>query len=108
MFINTVRNLEQEEALREVNDLIEKLMASSDLPGSFKLCQMYWNACSSSDGDQVLIPSSNYHVSNNLVDKKFENVLLGCTLDDQKMIKKRVKSIMLCMCQKNNISAVTK
>lgn len=102
VYVTTTRNRDQVQALGEVNRLIEKLIALHDSAEKLKLCQMYWNACSSDADDLSIQPLSK------LADKKFENNLLGCTLDDQKIIKKRIKSIMLCMSQKLNIDGMEK
>lgn len=99
--IETIRNAEQTEALSQVTELIQQVIEAGNTPVSFKRCQMYWNACSCSDGAECLDPlssstASNGHgPANGLIDKKFESLLLGCTLDDQKMIKKRVKSLYM-------------
>lgn len=44
-------------------------------------CISYMNACSS-------------HFVNGITDKNFESVLLGCTLDDQKRVKKRLQGLL--------------
>lgn len=56
-------------------------------------CQQYLNACCS-----AAEASSSYEYGVDMdagpVDKKFESALLGCTLDDQKNIKKRLQALM--------------
>lgn len=79
--VRTVRNPHQEECLHLVNIQIDNLINSQDMIMSRQLCQMYLNACSE---EREPIET----------DKKFENALLGCTLDDQKETKKRLNALM--------------
>lgn len=82
--VHTVRNTGQEECLHQVNVQIDNLINSQDAIMSRQLCQMYLNACSEeAKTDETLV-----------IDKRFENALLGCTLDDQKDIKKRLHALM--------------
>lgn len=50
-------------------------------------CQTFLNGCSGNDPQSQL----NEHAA---VDKKFEMAVLGCTLDDQKIVKKRLQALM--------------
>lgn len=86
--MKTVRDGAQEESLHQVNSLIDSLITFSDRVMARQRCQTFLNACSvyddangSTDLDQR-------------VDKKFEMAVLGCTLDDQKTIKKRLLALM--------------
>ncbi|KAI4469179.1 bag family molecular chaperone regulator 2 [Holotrichia oblita] len=81
--IHTQRDQPQEEALHQVNHLIDALVMTlkTDPDGAKEKCISYMNACSSQ------------HV-HGIMDKKFENALLGCTLDDQKRVKKRLQGLL--------------
>lgn len=80
--VHTHRDPAQEEALYQVNHLIDTLVvcAKSDPDGTKTKCVTYMNACSS----QAM----------GVTDKKFESALLGCTLDDQKRVKKRLQGLL--------------
>ncbi|KRT84792.1 hypothetical protein AMK59_146 [Oryctes borbonicus] len=81
--IHTPRDKPQEEALHQINHLIDALVMSlkTDPDSAKEKCVSYMNACSS------------HHVQG-ITDKVFENALLGCTLDDQKRIKKRLQGLL--------------
>lgn len=84
--VRTVRNQPQEDCLHQVNVLIDNLINSRDMIMSRQYCQLYLNACSD---------EANAHgIEAAPIDKKFENALLGCTLDDQKETKKRLNALM--------------
>lgn len=85
----TVRDRGQEDSLHLVNSLIDEMISSSDPVVSRLRCQQFLNACSTTDTTTYseLDPSK-------CSDKKFENALLGCTLDDQKIIKKRLQALL--------------
>lgn len=80
--VHTQRDPAQEEALYQVNHLIDALVISAkfDPDGTKSKCITYMNACS----------SQGFGVT----DKKFESALLGCTLDDQKRVKKRLQGLL--------------
>lgn len=82
--VRTVRNQQQEDCLHQLNILIDNLINSQDLIQSRCTCQLYLNACSHDPTAETAAP----------IDKKFENALLGSTLDDQKEIKKRLQALM--------------
>ncbi|KAG5896413.1 hypothetical protein JTB14_022496 [Gonioctena quinquepunctata] len=79
----TQRDKMQEEALSQVNHLIDGLViALKGDPESTKArCISYMNACSS-------------NVVQGVTDKNFESALLGCTLDDQKKVKRRLQGLL--------------
>ena len=81
--IHTQRDQPQEESLHQVNLLIDNLVMSLKMnpEQARETCVSYMNACAS-------------HVVQGITDKKFENVLLGCTLDDQKRVKKRLHGLL--------------
>lgn len=77
----TTRNDSQLNCLEEINTLIDKIVNTlRDDPESAKFtCQSYLASCSSSD---------NINGS-----KVFETAVLGCTIDDQKRIYKRLQGL---------------
>lgn len=80
--VRTDRDSSQEEALFQVNRLIDSLVVdfkNSPAPSRIK-CESYMAACSAQPQFAV--------------DERFEVALLGCTLDDQKRIKKRLQGLM--------------
>ncbi|XP_071051123.1 uncharacterized protein [Onthophagus taurus] len=81
--IHTQRDQLQEEALHQVNHLIDSLVITlkTDDEQARERCISYMNACAS-------------HNLYEITDKKFENALLGCTLDDQKRVKKRLHGLL--------------
>ncbi|XP_039759076.1 BAG family molecular chaperone regulator 2-like isoform X2 [Pararge aegeria] len=81
--VRTERNAKQEDAYNQANVLVDQLMASvHNNAGMARLrWQGYMNACTSQ-------PNSGTGIDGN-----FETVVLGCTLDDQKRIKKRLQGI---------------
>lgn len=66
-----------------MNHLIDTLVMGlkTDSDGTKSKCISYMNACSS-------------HFVHGITDKNFESVLLGCTLDDQKRVKKRLQGLL--------------
>ncbi|XP_022128527.1 BAG family molecular chaperone regulator 2 [Pieris rapae] len=82
--VRTDRDPQQEEALHQVNMYIDKLVMSvhDDTVLAHTRCQAYMNACTSQPD-----PSSG-------TDKNFETAILGCTLDDQKRVKKRLEGLL--------------
>lgn len=86
--VKTVRDAAQEDALHQVNSLIDSLLTIGDRVVARQRCQTFLNACSVHDD-----PSSAQALEQ-IVDKKFEVAVLGCTLDDQKNIKKRLQALM--------------
>lgn len=83
--VTTNRDESQEDSLVMINIMIDEVIRLSDpIKKRQKFLQFY--ASCSSDYQQ-----SDTHL---IDDKKFETQLLGCTLDDQKRIKRRVKNLM--------------
>lgn len=87
--VQTVRDGAQEEALHQVNSMIDSLITFKDRAMARQRCQMFLNACCVHDD-----VSNDLEPIEPMVDKKFENSVLGCTLDDQKIIKKRLFALM--------------
>lgn len=82
--VRTERDSQQEEALHQVNMFIDQLVMSvhEDTVVAHTRCQTYMNACTSQPD-----PSSG-------TDRNFETAILGCTLDDQKRVKKRLQGLL--------------
>lgn len=72
----------QQEALHQVNGLIDSLVVGlKNDPSATRLrCGAFMNACSSHGMGHS--------------DKTFETAILGCTLDDQKRVKKRLQGLL--------------
>jgi len=79
--VHTTRNDSQLNCLEEINTLIDKIVSMlRDDPDSAKFtCESYLASCN---------PSENEGGS-----KVFEAAVLGCTLDDQKRIYKRLQGL---------------
>lgn len=99
--VRTVRDNSQEDSLSQINALIDMMITMGDPVHSRHRCQEYLNSCGIVDGNapQTISEESNsgsdvFDMDDGPVDKKFESVLLGCTLDDQKNIKKRLQALM--------------
>lgn len=86
--VKTLRDSAQEDALHQVNSLIDSLLTVGDRFLARQRCQTFLNACSIHDDPAGAIDHEP------VVDKKFETAVLGCTLDDQKTIKKRLQALM--------------
>lgn len=84
MSVRTVRDTAQEEALHQVNVFIDSLITVDDRVQARHRCQTFLNACDNDLGGN----------DSGQVDKKFENAILGCSLDDQKVVKKRLRALM--------------
>lgn len=82
VLVKVQRDRIQEEALHQVNGLIDTLVIDlrNDLPGTRQRCTSFINACSSQAAGHS--------------DKNFETAILGCTIDDQKRIKKRLQGLL--------------
>lgn len=93
--VRTVRDTSQEDSLSQINMLIDMMITLGDPVLSRQRCQQYLNACSSFDGSMNMGSFSEHGMDQDvIVDKKFECALLGCTLDDQKNVKKRLQALM--------------
>lgn len=96
--MQTVRDTEQENSLHRINTLIDEVITLNDPISKRKKFQEYLNACASEIEIQMTASTSTDTIL--IIDKKFENTLLGCTLDDQKRIKKRLEALLVYMGQK--------
>uniref|UniRef100_A0A1B0BA36 BAG domain-containing protein n=1 Tax=Glossina palpalis gambiensis TaxID=67801 RepID=A0A1B0BA36_9MUSC len=100
--VRTIRDHSQEDSLNKINTLIDLMITMGDPVLSRQRCQLYLNACCSVDeyihftdiDADIDECKMNVDVAAGRIDKKFESVLLGCTLDDQKNIKKRLHALM--------------
>lgn len=80
--VMTPRNPTQQDALSQVDRLMEELLCrlKADLSGSKILCQAFLNACLSD--------------AKGPIDQKFQSVIIECAADDQKKIRKRLESLL--------------
>ncbi|KAH8246260.1 hypothetical protein KR038_008171 [Drosophila bunnanda] len=92
--VRTVRDNSQEDSLSQINALIDTMIKMGDPVIARQRCQLYLNACCSSSMDPSGHMDTVPEADMGPIDKKFESVLLGCTLDDQKNIKKRLQALM--------------
>lgn len=81
--VHTTRSDSQQNCLEEINTMIDKIvsMLRNDPDNAKSICQSYIVSCSPSDNDET-------------GSKVFETAVLGCTLDDQKRIFKRLQGLM--------------
>lgn len=92
--VRTVRDKSQEDSLSQINALIDTMIKMGDPVIARQRCQLYLNACCSSISDPSSQLGTVLESDVGPIDKKFESALLGCTLDDQKNIKKRLQALM--------------
>ncbi|XP_026810280.1 uncharacterized protein LOC113551907 [Rhopalosiphum maidis] len=78
----TTRSDSQQNCLEEINKMIDRIVNTlrEDPDNAKSMCQTYIASCSSS--------------GNELGCKVFETAVLGCTLDDQKCIIKRLQGLL--------------
>ncbi|XP_017754398.1 PREDICTED: BAG family molecular chaperone regulator 2 [Eufriesea mexicana] len=82
ILVKIERDQIQQEALYKVNGLIDSLVVGlrDDPIGTRERCASFMNACTSHSFGHS--------------DKNFETAILGCTLDDQKRIRKRLQGLL--------------
>lgn len=92
--VRTVRNEMQEESLHQVNSFINNLVIElHDDPFAVKeRCLSFMAACGSKSDENV--------------DKSFELAVLGCSLDDQKRVRRRLQGLLNYIDYSNKISDV--
>lgn len=80
--VHTTRSDSQQNCLEEINTMIDKIVnVLRDDPDTAKFtCQSYIASCSSQENESG--------------SKVFETAVLGCTLDDQKRIFKRLQGLL--------------
>jgi hypothetical protein len=66
---------------KEQTEYDESLSNSSKLESVLQKAKMYRSSCTGSSSDRKEVA--------NITDSKFESILLACTSDDQKQVKKR-------------------
>jgi len=93
--VTTLRDQSQVDSLHLINSLIDDVIRFGDPIVKRQKCQQYLNACSSNDFQFTMATIS----EGGVVCKKFEGHLLGCTLDDQKRIKRRLQALINYMAQ---------
>lgn len=91
--VKTIRDKIQEDSLYQINKLIDNLVKDlqSDPDATRMKCLAFMNSCTS-------------YCENGEEDKHFEQVLLGCTIDDQKRVKRRLQGLMNYIEKSNLIS----
>lgn len=91
--VRTVRDHIQEDSLHQINKFIDNMIKElKQDPAATKLkCLSFMSSCSS-------------YCESAVEDKNFERALLGCTLDDQKRVKKRLQGLMSYIDKFNVIS----
>jgi len=80
--VHTTRDDGQQNCLEEINTMIDKIVSTlkNDPESAKSTCQSYLASCSS--------------LENESGNKVFEMAVLGCTLDDQKRIHKRLQGLL--------------
>lgn len=83
--VKTHRDDFQIESIHHINNLIDEIIRFNDPIEKRRKCQEFLNSCTSSIqfSEEIVV-----------IDKKFENHLLACTLDDQKKIRKRLEALL--------------
>ncbi|XP_019393130.1 PREDICTED: BAG family molecular chaperone regulator 2 [Crocodylus porosus] len=81
--VETIRNPQQQESLshatRMIDEIVDKLL--NDLEDSRSHLMMLYGACTS---DVPSVP----------IDQKFQSVVIGCAIEDQKKIKRRLETLL--------------
>ncbi|XP_065340912.1 BAG family molecular chaperone regulator 2 [Cloeon dipterum] len=94
--VDTVRDQQQEESLHSVNSLIDSMVLNLRLDpmGTRGRCLAYLRSfCRCEDDNEILVSIAS-KLQPMHVDKGFESALLGCTLDDQKLVKRRLRGLL--------------
>ncbi|XP_078397915.1 BAG family molecular chaperone regulator 2 [Cetorhinus maximus] len=81
--VETIRNLQQEEALSKATMLIDEVVNKvlQDLGSTKNRLTALYNACSS-------------EAPQGPIDQKFQSIIVGCALEDQKKIKNRLERLI--------------
>ncbi|GMR58770.1 hypothetical protein PMAYCL1PPCAC_28965, partial [Pristionchus mayeri] len=82
VLVSTPRNSEQQQALSQVNTLIEGMInkMSDDLTNTKEQCRRFLNACSPEETGPI--------------DQRFQAQVIECTADDQKKIRRKLAQII--------------
>jgi BCL2-associated athanogene 2 len=97
--VRTVRDSEQENHLHQINVFIDGLITHPDPMASRQKCQQFLYSCGLYELTPTKDDAKSSSTSTDLpdilpIDKKFESALLGCTLDDQKIVRKRLQALL--------------
>ncbi|XP_036403282.1 BAG family molecular chaperone regulator 2 [Megalops cyprinoides] len=81
--VETIRNSQQEEALRKATSIIDEIVAKvlDDLDAAKKRLMALHSACVT---DAPPVP----------IDQKFQSIVISCALEDQKKIKRRLETLI--------------
>ncbi|MCJ8730910.1 hypothetical protein PDJAM_G00189740 [Pangasius djambal] len=81
--VDTIRNPQQEDALRTATAIIDEIAAKvlDDMEGARKKLQVLHAACLT---EALLVP----------IDQKFQSIVISCALEDQKKIKRRLETLI--------------
>ncbi|XP_040906274.1 BAG family molecular chaperone regulator 2 [Toxotes jaculatrix] len=81
--VGTIRNSQQEEALRKATSMIDEIVKKllNDMDGGRRRLQALHAACVT---EAPPVP----------IDQKFQAVVIGCALEDQKKIKRRLETLL--------------
>ncbi|KAL7890423.1 hypothetical protein AOLI_G00026810 [Acnodon oligacanthus] len=81
--VDTIRNEQQEDALRRATAVIDEIAAKvlDDMEGARKRLQALHAACVT---EAPPVP----------IDQKFQTIVIGCALEDQKKIKRRLETLI--------------
>ncbi|XP_066534910.1 BAG family molecular chaperone regulator 2 [Hoplias malabaricus] len=81
--VDTIRNAQQEDALRKAKAIIDEIAAKvlDNMEGAKKKLQALHAACVT---DAPPVP----------IDQKFQSVVISCALEDQKKIKRRLETLI--------------
>uniref|UniRef100_A0AAY5EHF8 BAG domain-containing protein n=1 Tax=Electrophorus electricus TaxID=8005 RepID=A0AAY5EHF8_ELEEL len=81
--VDTIRNPQQEDALRKATAIIDEIVAKvlEDLEGAKRSLRALHAACVTDAGP---VP----------IDQKFQSIVISCALEDQKKIKRRLETLI--------------
>lgn len=81
--VDTIRNPQQEDALRKATAIIDEIAAKvlDNMEGARKKLQALHAACLT---EVPLVP----------IDQKFQSIVISCALEDQKKIKRRLETLI--------------
>jgi BCL2-associated athanogene 2 len=92
--VETIRDDLQVDSIHTINNLIDEIIKFGDPIEKRNKCQQYLNSCSS---NEFQFQEEGAIV---MTDKRFESYLLSCSLDDQKLIRKRLEALMTYLMKK--------
>ncbi|XP_063488913.1 BAG family molecular chaperone regulator 2 isoform X2 [Symphalangus syndactylus] len=81
--VETIRNPQQQESLKHATRIIDEVVSKflDDLGNAKSHLMSLYSACSS-------------EVPHGPVDQKFQSIVIGCALEDQKKIKRRLETLL--------------